>query len=75
MKNMSNSDIKNMVILELVAPDPGYVHEPTLSEEERKSVYDKYKRKLPWNEVFSDIGNENTKNKLIELFENIDKNN
>lgn len=46
---MSNSDIKNMVILELVAPDTGYVHEPTLSEEERKSVYEKYKRKLPWN--------------------------
>lgn len=74
---MDNESIKNLVMLELVAPfDP---NKRIISEEEGKEVYSRYTEPRActdaprnWEYVFSAIKDLNTKQKMIKLYNHLD---
>lgn len=61
--------MRNLLMLEIIAPT---WDDEKLTQEERASIKDKYDKKLPWNEVFSDVKRTDLKEKYIHLFEYID---
>ena len=68
---MDNESIRNLVMLELVAPeDPS---NRLIPEEESKALYMRYNEgSRDWNYVFEPIKDEKTKQKFKELFERLD---
>lgn len=80
MRKLSNKEISNLILLEIVAP---YDQESsTLSEEVKKEIYDRWKsqssddeeHKYNWQFILEPISNEHTKKKYIELLEYIQNN-
>lgn len=66
---MSIDSMKNLLMLEIIAPE---YDDGKLSQVERDSIKDKYFKKLPWTEVFSEVKRADLKDKYIHLFEYID---
>lgn len=63
---MSNKEIQNLLILEIVAPSE--ITETTLPQEERDMIFAAYKMHKSPKEIFSCIENEDIRNKYIKLF-------
>lgn len=65
---MTNKEIQNIILLELIAPDSG--KEQLLSKEEADEVHKRsmIEKSKKWEYVFENISNKNRKNKLISLF-------
>ena len=73
---MTNSDIQNLVLLELMAPDPYSEHEPILSEEESIAINMRFKEDIKsknWSYILEPIQNIQTRNKFIELMQKLDE--
>lgn len=75
MRKLTNSEIKNLIILELVYPNVEEYpqHKPILTEVEQKSVMDRYKESKDWNYVFEPIEDHTTRWRIISLFQELDK--
>lgn len=69
---MDNESIRNVVMLELIAPeDP---EQRLISEEEGKALYLRYNEgNRNWDYIFEPIKDENTRTKFKELFAYLDQ--
>lgn len=75
---MDNESIRNIVMLELIAPeDPS---KRLISEDEGRALHSRYTEPRActdaprnWNYVFEPIKDEKTRQRFIELFEELDK--
>ena len=69
---MNNESIRNVVMLELVAPeDPD---NRLISEDESKELYMRYNTgSRDWHYVFASIKDEDKRDKYIQLFKELDK--
>lgn len=66
---MNPKELQILILLEIIAPSNEALEKlPVLSEEVRNSIKAKWEQKLPWDDVFSDIEDEYTRNKYTELF-------
>ena len=77
---MKNSEMKNLVMLELCSPSP-YEGNRMIPEDEGEQVMARYMEdractdaKRNWNYVFGPIKNEDFRHKMIDLFDYIDNN-
>lgn len=70
---MTNEELKNIIMLELVAPENP--SERLMSEEESKAVYERYKHcgdNVDWNHVFEPIKSEKLKETLVNAYKALD---
>ena len=68
---MDNESIRNVVMLELIAPeDP---EKRLISEEESKALYLRYNEgKRDWDYIFEPIKDEGFRDKMIQLYKTLD---
>lgn len=67
---MTNEEIRNLLMLEIVAPEQD---DKMLTDEERDGIYNRYKEgNNDWDYIFEQVNNPNTKQKLITLFREVD---
>lgn len=74
---MTNKELQILTLLEIISPNPNNDRPPIIpTEEERNAVHERYKENSlsGWDNIFEPIKDENTRNKLIELFKELDKN-
>ena len=64
---MTNEEIRNVVMLELISPSPDE-GKRLISEEESEELYKRYKESKDWCYVFGAIKDESFKQKMIDLF-------
>jgi hypothetical protein len=70
---MTNEELKNVIMLELAAPENP--SERLMSEEESKAVYERYKHcgnNVDWNYVFEPIKSEKLKETLVNVYKALD---
>lgn len=70
---MTNKEIQNLVILELVAPNPDEYDKCLIEEQSvRDAIFERFKAKENWDKVFEPIENIEQRNRYIELFNRLD---
>lgn len=71
---MDNESIRNVVMLELIAPeDPS---NRLIPEDESRALYMRYNEgSRDWNYVFEPIKDEGFRNKMIQLYKTLDNDN
>ena len=71
---MDNESIRNVVMLELIAPeDP---EKRLISEEEGKALYLRYNEgNRNWDYIFEPIKDKGFRDKMIQLYKTLDNNN
>lgn len=75
-KPLSNKEIQNLVLLELMAPDP-YQETKVLTEEESAEISNRYRESnnsRDWRYLLEPIKDPITKSRFISLLETLDKN-
>lgn len=68
---MSKQSAKMVILLELIAPVEE--EDSMLSREERDGIKQGWDKKLPWNEVFLCVKDEQYRDRLIQLFEKLEE--
>lgn len=72
-QGMTDEELKNIIMLELVAPENP--SERLMSEEESKAVYERYKHcgdNVDWNYVFEPIKSEKLRETLVNVYKTLD---
>lgn len=72
---MTNKEIQMVILLNLISNDPDNPGIPILPEVEQKNIYDRWKednRDHNWEYIFEPINDKITKQKLIDLFKELD---
>lgn len=65
--------MKNLVMLEIIAPSEFVEKSISLPENVRNEIKDRFFNKRSWEEVFAPIEDDDLRHKYIELFNEIDK--
>lgn len=72
---MSNKEIQNLIMVEIIAPSNDFEHpsSATLTEECRNEIYTRFKAKESWERVFEPIEDKDIRIKYVELFNKLDE--
>lgn len=73
-RKLTKDEIKNLLILEIVSLSPYEEGQNPLNSKERREVFENWKKKMSWHDVFLPIRDIDIRKKYTELFEAIDKN-
>lgn len=65
--------MKNLVMLEIIAPSEFAEKSIELPQEVRDEIKERFFNKCSWGEIFAPIKDEDLRQKYIELFNEIDK--
>lgn len=68
---MDNESIKNLILVNLFSDDPDYARTRNITKEEQEQMYELWKNKASYKEIFSVIKDEHYRNKMIELFDQL----
>lgn len=75
MNILSNKETENLVLSVLLDPNPGLDLESFIpTKEERHAIWENWRKKLSIEEVFAPVKDEDKRNKCIELFNELRKN-
>lgn len=66
---MDNESIKNLILVNLFSDDSDYARTRNITKEEQDQMYELWKNKASYKEIFSVIKDEHYRNKLIDLFD------
>ena len=72
---LTNKEMQNLVLLELMSPDPYSENEPLLSEDERKAIHNRWKEDIHsnnWGYILEPIADLTTKSRFITLLQQLD---
>ena len=70
MQNLSNDEVKNLLLLELMTEGDA-PNAFGLTKTEQDAIYERYKIGLPMREIVSVIKDDNKRKKIYELFESL----
>ena len=70
MQNLSNEEIKNLLLLELMTEGDA-PNAFGLTKAEQDAIYERYKIGLPMREIVSIVKDDNKRKKIYELFESL----
>lgn len=73
---LSNREIQNLVLLELMSPDPHSEEPPILTEAEQSAIYSRFKEdkySKNWNYLLEPIIDLTTRSRFITLMQELDK--
>lgn len=72
---LNNKEIENLVLSVLLDPNPGLDLESFIpTKEERHAIWENWRKELSIEEVFAPVKDEDRRNKCIELFNELRKN-
>ena len=70
---MSNDEIKNLLLVDILTENPDSDYQYPIDIVERKKMYELYKEGASIEEVFSVLKDEELKQKLIDLFNSLEE--